>query len=235
MMTTINVTGKSVELINKEILKILGLTEKVRRREFRAIFIGPPGVGKGTQCEKLKEMFGVMHLSSGNLIKQEMRNGTELGNKMKSYVDAGQLVPDELVQEVINNNIPKEGSWVLDGFPRTLAQGKWFHRQGFILTHVVELVGDENEIKERLAGRLYDPVTKKSYHKVTNPAPAEIEARCVQREDDKPEVLDKRFSEFKAEVNELEKYYAAMVKVINVGGKAMQEVFNEICDKLYME
>lgn len=128
MMTTIDVHAKSVEEIYKEILKVLGLSEKVHRREFRAIFIGLPGVGKGTQCEKLKETFGVMHLSSGNLIKQAMRDGTELGNKMKSYVEAGQLVPDELVQEVITNSIPKEGSWVLDGFPRTLAQGKWFHR-----------------------------------------------------------------------------------------------------------
>ena len=159
-------------------MKALGVKVKV----FHAIFIGAPGVGKGTQCDKLAAQFGVEHLSSGNIIKQEMRDGTENGKKAKQYVDSGKLVPDEIVCQMILskiNAIPKEKGWILDGFPRTVEQGKWLHKQGILVNDVVEFAGDEAEIKTRLSNRVIDPQTKRTYNKITNPPPKDIASRCV--------------------------------------------------------
>ena len=174
---------------------------------------------------------GLEHLSSGNIIKQEMRDGTENGKKAKTFVDSGKLVPDDIVCQMVLNKIrslPKDKGFVLDGFPRSVAQGKLLHKEGVIINHVFEFVGNEAEIKLRLSSRVMDPETKRTYNKITNPPPHDIAARCVQRDDDKPEVIEKRMQEFKTSLAPLKEYYANMLIQINVTRKAVHAVYKEL-------
>lgn len=155
---------------------------------FHLVLLGPPGVGKGTQCDQLKKRADYEHISTGDLIRAEIRRESELGLQIKDITERGELVGDDIVCAMLAEHlrsIPADRSWVIDGFPRTAEQAKFLRSQEDIkITHIIALSGDEQEITERLSGRLYDPETGSTYHAANNPPPEDIAPRCITRKDD---------------------------------------------------
>jgi adenylate kinase len=178
------------------------------------IFIGPPGAGKGTQAEAIINEFKIPQISTGDIIRAAIRNGTELGKEFKSYTDAGKLVPDELVNRMVEDRLGQddcEPGFLLDGFPRTVAQAEaldqMLETMGRKLDHVLLLEVDDNVLVERITGRRSDPETGRVYHVKFDPPPADIAPRLIQRSDDTEEVLRQRLGEYHEKTAPLIPYY----------------------------
>ena len=125
-------------------------------------------------------------------------------------------------------SLPEGTSWMLDGFPRTEAQAQFLLSSGVPITHVIHLTGNEAEITKRLSGRLFDPVTRNTYHVDANPPPAEIRERCVQRNDDKPEVIKERFLLYRQSKAAIKGAFADKMVSIDGSGKSIEQVADEI-------
>jgi len=167
----------------------------------RLIVLGGPASGKGTVCEELIKKYQVVHLSPGDILRDAIREGTELGKKTKPYLESGQLVPDEVMIPVIVAKLKQvteqSKGWLLDGFPRTRNQALGLQEAGFFPDAVISLnIGVEIAL-QRVEGRRIDPVTKQVYHLKYNPPhePA-VRARLIQRADDSEEKLRKRFVDY---------------------------------------
>lgn len=190
----------------------------------RLIFFGPPGSGKGTQAKVMAEQQGYAHLSTGDMFRAAIKNETPIGKLAKSYMDAGQLVPDE-----VTNGIAKEGllavgldRFILDGYPRTLAQVSFL--DAFLAENnadnyaVISLEVADEVIVERISGRGTDPITGDIFHKTFNPAPAEIEARLVYRADDSPEAVQERLVEYHQKTAPLLAYFQERGRLLGLNG-----------------
>ncbi|OHB44161.1 MAG: adenylate kinase [Planctomycetes bacterium GWC2_49_10] len=172
----------------------------------RIILLGPPGAGKGTQCKRIVERCGAMHLSSGDILRAERAAGTELGKKAQSYMDSGGLVPDELIVAMMAGAIKKAGGkFVLDGFPRTVVQAqeldKALEKAGEKIDILLNLKIDDSVVASRMTGRRSCPVCGGVYH-IENLKPKK-DGFCdkdgsvlVQRPDDKPEVVTNRLATY---------------------------------------
>lgn len=178
------------------------------------IFLGPPGAGKGTQAEAIINEYQIPQISTGDIIRAAIRQQTELGQEFKSYADAGKLVPDELVNRMVEQRLGQEDcrpGFLLDGFPRTVAQAEaldqMLDRMGRKLQHVLLLEVDDAVLVERITGRRSDPETGRVYHVKFDPPPPEIADRLIQRSDDTAEVLTKRLDEYHAKTSPLIPYY----------------------------
>jgi len=173
------------------------------------VFLGPPGAGKGTQAERLVKEKGFLHLSTGDLLREAVKKQTPLGQKAKSYMEKGELVPDDLIVELIKEKLPKDGSVILDGFPRTVAQAEALEKMlaelGKKVDAVVLFSVPDEIVVERLSGRRIDPETGRVYHEKYNPPPPGV--RVIQREDDKPEVIKKRLEVYRRQTAPLVEYY----------------------------
>ena len=168
----------------------------------RLILLGPPGAGKGTQCKRIIEKYGIVHMSSGDILRGERAAGSELGKKAQSYMDSGGLVPDDVIIGMMIGAIQKAPKgYVLDGFPRTVVQGEELDKSlgaiGEKIDAVVNLQIDDSIIEDRMTGRRSCPVCGGVYH-VENLKP-DVEGQCdkgcgvlVQRPDDTPEVVENR-------------------------------------------
>ena len=190
----------------------------------RLILLGPPGAGKGTQCKRIVETYGMVHLSSGDILRAERVAGTELGIKAQSYMDSGDLVPDDVIIDMMTGAIKKaQGGDVLDGFPRTVVQGEELDSAlaaaGESIDGIVNLVVDDEIIARRLTGRRSCPRCGAVYH-VENLKP-EVEGRCdkdgeklVQRHDDKREVVVNRLRAYHEQTAVVVGYYEATGKAI---------------------
>ncbi|CAL5980811.1 Adenylate_kinase 1 [Hexamita inflata] len=201
------------------------------RMPFNAILIGAPGVGKGTQCDILKSKVDYAHVSTGDLIRAEIRNQTEIGLSIQSITEKGGLVPDEIINQMLCNHInslPINQSWMIDGFPRTLAQAQFLKDSGLQITHIIELAGDEAEITKRLSGRLFDPLTGSTYHKINNPPPADVAGRCITRKDDQPAVIAQRFQIFRDSAEAIRTLFSDLEVIIDAKGKSIQEIASQI-------
>lgn len=177
----------------------------------RLLLVGPPGVGKGTQAERLRDHLGVPHVSTGDILRAAAKEGSPVGRQAKSYVDAGELVPDDVMGELIVERLGKSDAaegFILDGFPRTVAQIEILDRVlatlEVHLDRVFVLVAPENEIVRRLTGRRICPQCGAVYHVESHPpkAPGVCDAcgsAVVQRPDDSEEVIRKRLEVFRAE------------------------------------
>ncbi|CAL5990130.1 Adenylate_kinase 1 [Hexamita inflata] len=200
-------------------------------KQFRAILIGPPGVGKGTQCDLLKNKVEYSHVSTGDLVRAEIRNKTKIGQEIKQITDDGGLVPDTIIEQLLINHfksLPPNHSWLLDGFPRTEEQAKFLTGEHFDVTHVIEMQGDEAEITERLGGRLFDPETGSTYHKTIHPPPADIATRCITRKDDTHDVIAQRFHIFRESAEAIRKQFGSLVKKVETKGKSIKEIEDQI-------
>ncbi len=196
------------------------------------IFLGPPGAGKGTQAKAIIEKLGIPQISTGDIIRAAIREQTPLGQEFKSYTDAGKLVPDELVNRMVEERLKAddcEPGFLLDGFPRTVAQAEaldgMLRSMGRELTHVLLVVVDDAVLLERITGRRSDPETGHVYHVKFDPPPPEIKGRLIQRADDTAEVLTQRLTEYHDKTAPLIPYYEKTGKLRRVPGEgAMDEV-----------
>lgn len=178
------------------------------------IFLGPPGAGKGTQARWIIEEFKTPQISTGDIIRAAIRDKTALGTEFKSYTDAGKLVPDELVNRMVDDRLIKDDcrdGFLLDGFPRTVAQAEALEgmlaKAGRKLDHVLLLEVDDAVLVERITGRRSDPETGNVYHIRFNPPPADIADRLIQRSDDSEEVLRQRLDEYHSKTAPLIPFY----------------------------
>lgn len=203
------------------------------------VIFGAPGSGKGTQSELIVQNFGHVHFSTGDILRAEVRNGTELGKLAKGYMDAGGLVPDNVMIGMISSHIkgpePKKHGWLLDGMPRTAIQASALDEMGCQPNLVISLNVPDEVLLERICGRREDPVTKKIYHMTFNPPPSDIVGRLTQRSDDTPEKFKVRLQAFHDQSAPIISHYEKQgkVQVLKLDGtKNKNEVFKIISDKL---
>lgn len=183
------------------------------------LFMGPPGAGKGTQAERIVEQFGVPHISTGDAFRLAMKQGTPLGLKAKEYVDQGLLVPDEVTNGIVRDRLAEAdcaGGFLLDGFPRTIAQAEaldgMLNDMGRKIDHVINLKVDRSFLLARLTGRRICKSCGTTYHIVFNPPKQEgICDKCggelYQRSDDTEEKVGTRLDEYTSKTAPLLKYY----------------------------
>lgn len=195
------------------------------------VFLGPPGAGKGTQAQRLVEEKGFIHISTGDLLREAVKNQTPLGLKAKEYMDRGELVPDDLIVALIKEKLPDEGNVILDGFPRTVAQAealeKMLKESGKKLDAVILFEVPDEVVIERLSGRRIDPKTGKVYHIKYNPPPEGVEV--IQRDDDREEVIKNRLEVYRKQTQPLVDYYKekGLLKVIDAT-KSPEEVYKQL-------
>jgi adenylate kinase len=207
----------------------------------RLILLGPPGSGKGTQAKLLSSRLNLTHVGTGDILREAIRQNSPLGSKVKYYIDAGQLVPDDLVNEVVAERFRgpnRPENFVMDGYPRTLAQAASFDqvlRQEFMdLSAVTLLVVDESEIVKRMTGRLICPNCKRPYHLLNNPPKSDrvcddCGLALIQRSDDQEATVRKRLAVYHAHTAELIAHYRAKGLLHEVTGVGeIEEIYGRI-------
>ena len=182
----------------------------------KLILLGAPGAGKGTQAEVIMDHLNIPAISTGNIIREALKNGTEVGLKAKSYMDAGKLVPDEVVIEIIKERLAKDDckdGFILDGFPRTVPQAEALDAMGITIDKVVDIEVADEKIAQRLGGRRVCANCGASYH--TEYKPSKVEGVCdkcggptVQRKDDEPATVLDRLKVYHEQTEPLKDYYA---------------------------
>jgi adenylate kinase len=189
------------------------------------ILLGPPGAGKGTQAEAICEACKVPSISTGNIIRAAITSGHPLGLQFKACADAGELVPDVLVNALVETRLTAPdcaNGFLMDGYPRTIAQAEWLDAmlasRGKRVDHVVLLEVADRHILERITGRRTDPVTGSIYHVTFDPPPPDIADRLVQRADDTADVLTRRLLEFREKTAPLVPYYERAGLVRHIDG-----------------
>lgn len=202
----------------------------------RIILLGAPGAGKGTQAEKLTERYGIPAVSTGNIIREHMQKGTELGQKAKAYTESGSLVPDELVIEIIRHRLAEDDckkGFVLDGFPRTVAQAEALDAMGIPIDRVICMEVSEEVVVRRMLGRRVCIDCGESYHVVTKPSAAgENCEKCggplVKRSDDQPETIKNRLKVYHQKTEPLKAYYEKTGRLTVVDGGGTVEETNAL-------
>lgn len=191
----------------------------------RVIFIGPPGAGKGTQAARIVERFGVVHVSTGDMLRAARVAGTEMGKLAQSFMDAGKLVPDEVIIGVVRERLaqPDAAAGVLlDGFPRTVPQAdaldKMLQAEGIGLDHVVLLEVPDDLIVERIVHRRTDKQTGRIYHLKFDPPPPEVADRLEHRSDDTETAVRTRLGAYHAQTAPIIPFYEAKGLVRRVDG-----------------
>lgn len=207
----------------------------------KIIMLGAPGAGKGTQAKKIADKYQIPHISTGDIFRANIKEGTELGKKAKSYMDQGQLVPDELTLELIMDRFQnpdcKDG-YVLDGFPRTIPQAEALTealaKKGETIDYAINVEVPDENIINRMGGRRACLSCGSTYHIVY--APTKVEGICdrcgeklVLRDDDKPETVKNRLNVYHNQTQPLIEYYTGQGKLAEVDGtQSMEDVFDAI-------
>ena len=199
------------------------------------ILLGAPGAGKGTQAELLMEKLSIPGISTGNMLREAIKNGTELGKKVKSYMDGGLLVPDELIMGIVAERVAEPdcaNGFMLDGVPRTLAQAEALDAAGVRIDHVVSIEIEDSVIEGRMTGRRVCSACGASYHVVANPPKAEgvcdsCGGELIIRKDEAPETVRKRLEVYHAQTEILMDYYGKQGKVRHIEGNQSIEGANE--------
>lgn len=191
------------------------------------ILLGAPGAGKGTQAEKICEKYNIPAVSTGNIIREALKNGTDMGLKAKSYIDAGALVPDEVVIGIIKERLAEDdcqNGFILDGFPRTIPQAEALDSMGINIDKVVDIEVPDENIAARLSGRRVCLKCGATYHleykKPQNDGICDVCGDAlVQRKDDKPETVIDRLNVYHEQTEPLKDYYAKTGKLVVVEGQ----------------
>ena len=201
------------------------------------LIIGLPGAGKGTQAAKIVEKFKVAHISTGDMFRAAMANQTEMGVLAKSYIDKGELVPDEVTNGIVKERLSqediKETGFLLDGYPRTIDQAHALDtilkELGIVLDGVINIEVDPSCLLERLSGRIIHRQTGETFHKVFNPPVNYNEEDYYQREDDKPETVKRRLDVNIAQGKPILAYYRELKLVHDIqGNQDINDVFSDI-------
>ena len=182
----------------------------------KLIMLGAPGAGKGTQAAILSGKLGIPTISTGNILRAAVKNGTPVGLQAKSYMDAGKLVPDDVIIGIVAERLAEpdcEKGYILDGVPRTIAQAEALEKAGIVFDNVVSIEISDEEIVKRMSGRRACTACGATYHVVS--APSKVEGKCdkcgadlVLRDDDKPETVNHRLEVYHEETEPLKDFYA---------------------------
>ena len=191
------------------------------------ILLGAPGAGKGTQAEKICEILNIPTISTGNIIRAALKNGTEMGLKAKSFMDAGKLVPDEVVIGIIPERLAEsdcKNGFILDGFPRTIPQAEALDAMGVEINKVIDIEVSDEDIVKRMSGRRVCEKCGASYHlEFKKPAKEGVCNLCtgtlVQRKDDHPDTVLSRLKVYHEETEPLKDYYEKQGKLTIVEGQ----------------
>jgi adenylate kinase len=208
----------------------------------RIVLLGAPGAGKGTHCKRIADRYGVAHLSSGDILRRERAAGTELGKKAQSYMDAGALVPDELIVAMMSGAIAQApAGFVLDGFPRTVNQAEVLDqslaKSKNEIDAVINLQVDDGVVLERITGRRSCPTCGTVYH-VKN-MPPKVDEQCdkdgtplIQRPDDTEEVVRNRLETYYRQTKPVVDYYRARRTVHDIDANGNADVVAEVLFRL---
>ena len=191
------------------------------------IFLGAPGAGKGTQAEKISEAFNIPQISTGNILREAVKKGTEYGLKAKEAMESGALVSDEIVIGILQDRIAKDdckNGFILDGFPRTVPQAEALDAMGIRIDKVIEIDVPDEKIKNRLSGRRVCEGCGASYHIEYDPSKVDgicdkCAAKTVIRKDDQPETVLERLAVYHEKTAPLKDYYANQGKLVTVEGQ----------------
>ena len=201
------------------------------------ILLGAPGAGKGTQGELLRERLHIPTISTGNMLREAMANGSALGKQVKQYMDEGSLVPDDVIMSIVAERVAQpdcKNGFILDGVPRTLAQAEAIDAKGVRIDHVVSLEVDDAAITARMSGRRVCAACGATYHIVNNPPKTEgICDLCGEkvsiRKDDEPETVKHRLEVYHASTEVLKDYYREQGKLRLVcGNQPIEDAFADI-------
>ena len=199
------------------------------------ILLGAPGAGKGTQAELLMKKLSIPGISTGNMLREAMSNGSPLGEKVKYYMENGLLVPDDVIMGIVAERVAQpdyQNGFILDGVPRTLAQAEALEANGVRIDHVVSIEIDDSVIEGRMTGRRVCSKCGASYHIEANPSTTEnvcdlCGSALMIRKDDAPETVRKRLEVYHAQTEVLKDFYAGRGKLRMVDGNQSIEGANE--------
>ena len=196
----------------------------------KIILLGPPGAGKGTQAEVLTKRLGIETISTGVMLRAAIREGTELGRLAKVFLDQGKLVPDDVIVGIVRDRLSKDDckdGYILDGFPRTIAQAEALAEQGIEIDKVLSIELDDEKIVERLVGRRECKACGTPYHIVSKPIPDTGKCVCggeiIQRDDDNEETIRNRLAVYHELTEPIIGYYEAQGKVVRINSSGTVE------------
>lgn len=199
------------------------------------VIAGPPAAGKGTQCDKIKTKFGYVHLSTGDILRENVKTGTELGKKAKGYMDSGALVPSELIVDLVKDRLKQADvqarGCLLDGFPRAPDQAKALADAGIKVQKFLLIKVPDETLVERGCGRRLDPVTGDIYHLKFKPPPADVVSRLVHRSDDQETAIRERLKNYHSQIDGILPYFKDVAVNIDGTGKP-DDVFKLIDEGL---
>jgi adenylate kinase len=206
----------------------------------RVLMFGPPGAGKGTQANLLVRRFQLKHISTGNILRQVIDEGSDTGAIAKKYMDKGKLVPNELIRDLAEEAIAEANydRFILDGYPRTVEQAKWLseflERHEFDLDVIVSLKVPDEVIVGRLSQRRVNKLTGENYHLEFKPPSHDVDpALIIQRRDDRPDAIRKRLSVYHKQTKPVEDFYVNDPNYLRIDGTQSQEVVHRlIADRL---
>ncbi|WP_119342840.1 adenylate kinase [Facilibium subflavum] len=215
----------------------------------KIILLGPPGAGKGTQAKKIEQHFKIPQISTGDMLRQTIKSGSETGIKLKKILDAGELVSDSFIIEIVKERIAKDdckNGFMLDGVPRTINQAEALKKLGVNIDTIIEIQLDDQIIINRMAGRRIHPESGRTYHIDNNPpkVPGKDDITgepLIQRDDDKPETVKKRLEVYHAQTAPLIEYYHHFTPTSQIqkpdyivvdGGQDVEKVADQIIKTL---
>jgi adenylate kinase len=192
----------------------------------KIIVLGAPGAGKGTQAQKITKHYNIPHISTGMIFRENINDKTELGIKVKEILASGGLVEDDLTNKIVEDRLSKSdcmNGFMLDGYPRNIAQAKSLDDFGISISHVIYIKVDDDDIVERMSGRLTCPKCSETYHDLYNPSKVKnVCTSCgtslIQRPDDNKETVIKRLELFRREATPILDFYSKRNLVIEVNG-----------------
>lgn len=207
----------------------------------KIIMLGAPGAGKGTQAKKLAAKYGIPHISTGDIFRENIKQETELGKQAKAYMDQGLLVPDELVVDLVVDRLQQNDcvkGYILDGFPRTIPQAQSLdealEKRNEGIDYAIDIEVPDENIVRRMSGRRACPGCGATYHLEHMPTKTEgicdvCGARTVQRDDDKPDTVTKRLVVYHEQTQPLIDYYQSKQILVEIDGTiGIEEIFNQI-------
>lgn len=211
------------------------------------ILLGPPGAGKGTQAKRMVADYGIVHISTGDIFRENIKNETELGKKVKDILARGELVSDDLTNGLVFDRLSQEdckNGFLLDGYPRNLVQAqaldKWLEENSLNLDYVLDIQADKDTLIKRISGRRVCPNCGHSYH-ITNEAPKvagvcdECGTNLIQRPDDSEETVRSRIEIYEMQTKPLVDYYEKQGKILYFdGNQSIEKVYNDVKNSLEM-